>query len=50
LAWLGGVSTYHLLANFYPDIGATLPSLVLAGLLQQILGRAFNYGRETARA
>ncbi|MFL6533750.1 MAG: putative hydroxymethylpyrimidine transporter CytX, partial [Pseudomonas sp.] len=50
LAWLGGVSTYHLLANFYPDIGATLPSLILAGLLQLLLGRAFSYGRETARA
>jgi len=50
LAWLGGVSTYHLLANLYPDIGATLPSLILAGLLQLVLGRAFSYGRETARA
>lgn len=45
LAWLGGVSTYHLLANLYPDIGATLPALVLAGLLQLILGRAFNGAR-----
>jgi NCS1 family nucleobase:cation symporter-1 len=50
LAWLGGVSTYHLLANLYPDIGATLPALVVAGLLQLVLGRAFSYGRETARA
>jgi NCS1 family nucleobase:cation symporter-1 len=50
LAWLGGVSTYHLLANLYPDIGATLPSLILAGLLQLVLGRAFSYGRETVRA
>jgi len=50
LAWLGGVSTYHLLANLYPDIGATLPSLVLAGLLQLLLGRAFSYGRETVQA
>ena len=50
LAWLGGVSTYHLLANLYPDIGATLPSLVLAGLLQWLLGRAFSYRQETARA
>jgi NCS1 family nucleobase:cation symporter-1 len=47
---LGGVSTYHLLANLYPEIGATLPSLVLAGLLQFVLGRAFSYGRETAQA
>ena len=50
LAWLGGVSTYHLLANFYPEVGATLPALALAGLLQLLLGRAFSYGRETARA
>ena len=50
LAWLGGVSTYHLLANLYPDVGATLPALVLAGLLQLVLGRAFSYGRETAQA
>ncbi len=50
LAWLGGVSTYHLLANFHPEVGATLPSLVLAGLLQGLLGRAFNVGRGTARA
>jgi hypothetical protein len=40
---------HHLLANLYPDIGATLPALVLAGLLQLVLGRAFS-GRETARA
>jgi NCS1 family nucleobase:cation symporter-1 len=50
LAWLGGVSTYHLLANLYPDVGATLPALALAGLLQLVLGRAFSYGRETAQA
>jgi NCS1 family nucleobase:cation symporter-1 len=50
LAWLGGVSTYHLLANLYPDVGATLPSLVLAGLLHGLLGRAFSRGRGTARA
>ncbi|MCU1729789.1 putative hydroxymethylpyrimidine transporter CytX [Pseudomonas sp. 7P_10.2_Bac1] len=39
LAWLGGVATYHLLANFYPDVGATLPALLLAGLLMWMLGR-----------
>jgi NCS1 family nucleobase:cation symporter-1 len=50
LAWLGGVSTYHLLANFYPDVGATLPALILAGALQWLLGRAFSYGQGTARA
>ena len=50
LAWLGGVGTYHLLANLYPDIGATLPALVLAGLLQFMLGRAFSGARAPVRA
>jgi purine-cytosine permease-like protein len=50
LAWLGGISTYHLLANLYPDIGATLPALALAGLLQFILGRAFSGARAPAQA
>ena len=45
VAWLGGIATYHLLANLYPDVGATLPALVLAGLLQLILGRAFSGAR-----
>ena len=39
LAWLGGVVTYHVLANFMPDVGATLPALMLAGVLQWVLGR-----------
>lgn len=39
LAWAGGVSTYHLLANMYPDVGATLPALVLAGVLHWAFGR-----------
>jgi NCS1 family nucleobase:cation symporter-1 len=50
LAWLGGISTYHLLANLYPEVGATLPSLLLAGLLQYALGRGISRGPETARA
>lgn len=50
LAWLCGVSTYHLLANLYPQLGATLPALVLAGLLHYVLGRALNRARGTARA
>ncbi|MNQ57466.1 cytosine permease [compost metagenome] len=50
LAWLGGVSTYHLLANLYPEIGATLPALILAGLLQLLLGRVVTDGREPAQA
>ncbi|MCY1402345.1 putative hydroxymethylpyrimidine transporter CytX [compost metagenome] len=39
LAWAGGVVTYHLLANYLPDLGATLPALVVAGVLQLLLGR-----------
>ncbi|KAA6172312.1 hypothetical protein F3K50_15750 [Pseudomonas marginalis] len=50
LAWLGGISTYHLLANLYPDIGATLPALALTGLLQFILGRAFSGARAPVQA
>ncbi|WP_263147214.1 putative hydroxymethylpyrimidine transporter CytX [Pseudomonas sp. RIT-PI-AD] len=38
LAWFGGVAVYHLLAQAYPELGATLPALVVAGLLQGILG------------
>ncbi|RJG13211.1 putative hydroxymethylpyrimidine transporter CytX [Pseudomonas cavernicola] len=37
-AWAGGVAVYHLLAHFYPGVGATLPALVLAGVLQFGLG------------
>ena len=39
LAWLGGVSLYHLLATVCPDVGATLPALVVAGALQWAMGR-----------
>jgi NCS1 family nucleobase:cation symporter-1 len=39
LAWIGGICTYHLLAKLYPDIGATLPALVVAGVLQWVLAR-----------
>ncbi|MNZ66849.1 cytosine permease [compost metagenome] len=39
LAWAGGVVTYHLLANYLPDFGATLPALVVAGVMQLLLGR-----------
>jgi NCS1 family nucleobase:cation symporter-1 len=49
-AWLGGIVTYQVLANLYPDVGATLPSLLLAGLLQWALSRLFSRGPETARA
>ncbi|MCQ9424760.1 putative hydroxymethylpyrimidine transporter CytX [Pseudomonas sp. LJDD11] len=50
LAWLGGVSTYHLLANLYPQVGATLPALLVAGALQFLLGRGFSRDRGTVRA
>ena len=50
VAWMGGIGTYHLLANLYPDVGATLPALVLAGLLQLILGRAFSGARAPVQA
>jgi NCS1 family nucleobase:cation symporter-1 len=50
LAWLGGTAAYHLLANLYPEVGATLPALAIAGLLQWLLAAAFNRDRETARA
>ena len=39
LAWLGGVVTYHVLAILLPDVGATLPALLLAGALQWVLRR-----------
>ena len=39
LAWLGGVMTYHVLANLLPEYGATLPALLLAGGLQWVFGR-----------
>ncbi|QKF51047.1 putative hydroxymethylpyrimidine transporter CytX [Pseudomonas graminis] len=50
LAWIGGIFTYHLLANLYPDIGATLPALVVAGVLQLIFNKAISSGQETAQA
>ena len=33
LAWACGVVTYHLLATYAADVGATLPALLLAGAL-----------------
>jgi NCS1 family nucleobase:cation symporter-1 len=50
LAWIGGICTYHLLANLYPDIGATLPALMIAGLLQLIFNKAISSVRGTAQA
>ncbi|MDD1955057.1 putative hydroxymethylpyrimidine transporter CytX [Pseudomonas sp. 8209] len=48
VAWACGVATYHVLAHYAADVGATLPALLLAGALHLLLG--FNRGRETARA
>jgi hypothetical protein len=45
LAWACGATIYHVLANFWPGIGATLPALLLAGGLQFALG-SFSRGRE----
>ncbi|AYC34538.1 putative hydroxymethylpyrimidine transporter CytX [Pseudomonas cavernae] len=42
LAWGCGVVLYHLLSRFAPEIGASLPALLLAGGLQFALGRAFG--------
>ncbi|MCQ4272915.1 putative hydroxymethylpyrimidine transporter CytX [Pseudomonas kuykendallii] len=38
VAWACGALTYHLLAQLAPDVGATLPSLLLAGMLQLAFG------------
>ncbi|WP_308705311.1 putative hydroxymethylpyrimidine transporter CytX [Pseudomonas sp. N040] len=38
LAWGCGVAVYHLLANFAADLGATLPALVVAAVLQGVFG------------
>ncbi|MFI8480501.1 putative hydroxymethylpyrimidine transporter CytX [Pseudomonas sp. NPDC078700] len=38
LAWACGVVVYHLLSNLLPDVGATLPALLVAGGLQWLLG------------
>ncbi|QIH05857.1 MULTISPECIES: putative hydroxymethylpyrimidine transporter CytX [Pseudomonas] len=48
LAWLSAVVAYHLLANLAPELGATLPSLLLAGLMHGLL--SLSYRREAARA
>ncbi len=37
-AWACGALTYHLLAQLAPEVGATLPSLLLAGVLQLAFG------------
>lgn len=50
LAWGCGVATFHLLANLYPTVGATLPALGLAAALQLLLGRRLiNPAQESRR-
>lgn len=39
LAWGVGVAAYHLLAHYLPDVGATLPALLLAAVLYLALTR-----------
>ncbi len=48
LAWTAGVAAYHIIAAQAPDLGATLPALVLAGVLYGVLN--FSRGRGTVRA
>ncbi|MHC6227712.1 putative hydroxymethylpyrimidine transporter CytX [Pseudomonas sp. X10] len=48
LAWAVGVVAYHLLANYASDVGATLPALLLAGVLHGLF--CLSRGRETAPA
>jgi NCS1 family nucleobase:cation symporter-1 len=38
-AWAAGVACYHAIATWRPDWGATLPSCLLAGLLQVALAK-----------
>ncbi|MCQ4311282.1 putative hydroxymethylpyrimidine transporter CytX [Pseudomonas stutzeri] len=45
LAWGCGAVTYHVLANAWPEIGASLPALFLSGGLLLVLSR---FGRVTA--
>jgi len=41
-AWVIGIAVYQLMANFLPDIGATIPSLIIAGWVCWGLGRKVN--------
>lgn len=44
-AWVLGIATYHLIAQFYPNLGATIPSLLVAALL---CGLFSKFGARTA--
>ena len=39
LAWILGIATYHLIAQFYPNLGATVPSLLVAAALCGLFGK-----------
>lgn len=39
-AWILGIATYHVIARFYPNLGATLPSLFVAALLCGVLAKS----------
>lgn len=45
-AWILGIATYHLIAQFYPNLGATIPSLLVAALL---CGLFSKIGAKTAK-
>ncbi len=47
-AWLAGVAVYHLLAQLAPDVGATLPAVLVAGALHGLF--SLSRGRGTAPA
>ena len=42
LAWILGIATYHLIAQFYPNVGATIPSLLVAALLCGLFSKTAN--------
>lgn len=48
LAWSAGVAAYHALASLAPQVGATLPAVLLAGALHGLL--SVSRAQETARA
>lgn len=48
VAWIAGVAVYHLLAQLAPDVGATLPAVLVAGALHGLA--RLSRGRGTAPA
>ncbi|MGE8326063.1 putative hydroxymethylpyrimidine transporter CytX [Pseudomonas urmiensis] len=48
LAWVVGVAAYHVMASQAPEVGATLPAVLLAGVLFGLL--KLSRARETAQA